>query len=347
MSNENEYLKTALRLHRENPVVDAHLDLPGEILHRAAAGEKNIIKNYYLNNWKRAGVNLIVVSVFLENMVLPEMGLRNALNQIAVLKEEINENREIILVKSKQDLKNVLAENKIGFLLYAEGLDFIGMDKRLVDIFYELGVRGAALTWSRSNLLATGCCRASERVQRYGGLTSYGTEMVEYLEQRGIFIDVSHLNDDGFKEMCILARKPFLATHSACREVYFNYRNLTDEQLLKLSRQGGILGINGHKMVIGAGEKDNPVLKICEHIFHAIRIMGVSHVGYGFDFCDSYDCAVNHKNEAAETNDCLGNHSGIPLLTATLLARGMPENVAIKVIGGNFVEYFMRNLPDS
>lgn len=346
MNSENEYLKAALRLHRENPVVDAHLDLPGEILHRVTAGEKNIIRNYYLNNWKRSGINLIVVSVFLENTVLPEMGLRNALNQIAVLKEEMEEIKELVLVKNKRDLKTVIAENKIGFLLYAEGLDFIGMDKRLIDIFYELGMRGAALTWSRTNLLATGCCRASERVQQYGGLTAYGMEIVEYLEGKGMFLDVSHLNDDGFKEMCIFAKKPFLATHSACREVSFNYRNLTDEQLLMLAKQGGILGINGHKLVVGAEEQDNPVLKICEHIFHAIRIMGVSHVGYGFDFCDSYDCAVSRRNELEEVHDCLGNHSGVPLLTATLLARGMPENVAVKVIGGNFVEYFMRNLPD-
>lgn len=346
MNLENKYLQTALRLHRSCPVVDAHLDLPGEILYRVKAGEKNIIRNYYLGNWKRCGINLIVVSVFLEDEVLPEMGLRNALNQIAVLKEEIADNDEIVLVKNRQDLKNVLAENKIGFLLYAEGLDFIGADKRLIDIFYELGVRGAALTWSRNNIFATGCCRASERVQRYGGLTYMGMEMVEYLENKGIFIDVSHLNDDGFKELSILAKKPFVATHSACREVFFNYRNLTDEQMRMLAKQGGILGINGHKHIVGAGDDDNPVLKMCEHVFHAIEIMGVSHVGYGFDFCDSYNCAMDHKKEIEDFGDCLGNHSGIPLLTATLLSGGMPENVAVKVIGGNFVEYFMRNLPE-
>lgn len=342
---ENEYLKTALRLHRNYPVVDAHLDLPGEILHRAVSGEKNIIKNYYLGNWKRCGMNLIVASIYLEDSVLPELGLRNALNQIAVLNEEIAQSEELVLVRNRQDLKNVLADNKIGLLLYAEGLDFIGADKRLIHIFYELGVRGAALTWSRTNLLATGCCRAAERKQTYGGLTCLGRETVEELENKGIFIDVSHLNDDGFKELSIVAKKPFIATHSACREVFFNYRNLTDEQMVKLAKQGGILGINGHKLVVGAGEEDNPVLKICEHIFHAIKVMGVSHVGYGFDFCDSYNCALEHKKEVEDGSDCLGNHSGIPLLTATLLSRGMPEDVAVKVIGGNFVEYFMRNLP--
>ena len=60
---ENEYLKTALRLHRNYPVVDAHLDLPGEILHRVVSCEKNIMKNYYLGNWKRAGMNLIVAAI--------------------------------------------------------------------------------------------------------------------------------------------------------------------------------------------------------------------------------------------------------------------------------------------
>ncbi|MDD6573166.1 MAG: membrane dipeptidase [Thermoflexaceae bacterium] len=346
MKTDNEYLKKAVRLHRENPVVDAHLDLPGEILHRISSGERNIIKNYYLGNWKRAGINLILAAIFIEDAMLPEMGLRNAMNQIAFLKEEIASTDDVMLVKNKKDLEKAVSKNKIGIILYAEGLDFIGKDKSLIRVLYDLGVRGASLTWSRNNLLGTGCCKASESVQKYGGLTSFGMEVVEELERQGMFIDVSHLNDDGFKELCIVARRPFIATHSCSREVYFHYRNLTDEQLKKLAKQGGIVGMNGCRMIVGVSEGENPILKMCEHIEHEVKIMGAEHVGYGFDFCDSYDCARFRRTETEHPDDCLGNHSGIPILTASLLVRGMDEKDVIRIIGKNFVDYFKRNLPE-
>lgn len=346
MKSENECLKKAMQLHRENPVVDAHLDLSGEILHRMNNGEKNIIRNYYLGNWKRAGINVIISSIFIEDAMLPEMGLRNAMNQIAALKEEIALNSDVFLIQNQRDLEYVISKNKIGIIIYAEGLDFIGRDKSLISILFDLGMRGAALTWSRNNLLATGCCKASECVQKYGGLTSYGMEIVELLEEKGMFIDVSHLNDNGFKELCIIAKRPFIATHSCSREVHFHYRNMTDEQLIKLARQGGIVGMNGCKPIVGVNEGDNPILKMCEHIEHEVKIVGASHVGYGFDFCDSYDRARFRRTETESPDDCLGNHSGVPLLTASLLARGMEERDVIKIIGGNFVDYFKRNLPE-
>lgn len=345
MQIESEYLKRAMQLHRENPVVDAHLDLSGEILHRRNHGEEDIIKNYYLENWKRAGINLILSAVFIEDAMLPEMGLRNAMNQIAVLKEEIESTDEVMLVKSCKDLEEVLAKNKIGIIIYAEGLDFIGRDKSLISVLYDLGMRGASLTWSRNNLLACGCCKALECVQKYGGLTSFGIEVVELLEKKKMFIDVSHLNDDGFKELTIIAKRPFIATHSNSRTIHFHYRNLTDIQLATLARQGGIAGINGCRSIIGVSTEENPIMKMCIHIEHEVKIIGSAHVGFGFDFCDSYDCARFYRKTPITPDDCLSNHSQIPLLTATLLSRGMPEYNVIPILGKNFIEYFKRNLP--
>ncbi|MGN0513625.1 MAG: dipeptidase [Lachnospiraceae bacterium] len=345
MKMENESLKLAVKLHRENPVVDAHLDLPGEILYRHCNGEKHIIKNYYMDNWKRAGINLIIASVFVETRLLPEMGLVNAMKQIQALKSEIKENDEIVLVKSRKDLEKVIEENMTGIILYAEGLDFLGYDKNLLELFFELGLRGAALTWSRNNLLATGCATVSQNQNKYGGLTAYGRKMVSYMENLGMFLDVSHMNDDGFKEICIIAKKPFLATHSGSREICNNYRNLSDWQLEKIARLGGVVGMNGYRHLIGAGEGENPIVKMCEHIEHMVKIMGYEHVGYGFDFCDSYDNAKYLRNGTDSPDDCLGNHSGIPLLTATLLLRGMDSNKAIGIMGGNFINYLKRNLP--
>lgn len=206
-------------------------------------------------------------------------------------------------------------------------------------------MRGASLTWSRNNLLACGCCKASECVKKYGGITTFGMEVVELLEKKKMFIDVSHLNDDGFKELAIVARRPFLATHSNSRTIHYHYRNLTDTQLEILARQGGIVGINNCRQLVGATKEENPIKKMYTHMEHERKIIGSSHIGFGFDFCDSYDCARYKRTAPTTPDDILKNHSGIPLLTATLLSHNIPESDITQILGQNFINYFKRNLP--
>ena len=74
MSNRKDYYEHAYKLHMENPVVDAHLDLPAEIYLRHVKGEREVIKTRFLDNWKKAGINVVVGAVFIETKDLPERG---------------------------------------------------------------------------------------------------------------------------------------------------------------------------------------------------------------------------------------------------------------------------------
>ncbi|MDW5300475.1 MAG: hypothetical protein SA378_10105 [Sedimentibacter sp.] len=82
------FKQTALYLHKNNIVVDTHLDLAGEIYNRYLAGEKEVIKNRYLENFKKGGFNVIVSSVYIDDLFLPEMALKAALGQIRVIMED-------------------------------------------------------------------------------------------------------------------------------------------------------------------------------------------------------------------------------------------------------------------
>ncbi|HBC32379.1 MAG TPA: membrane dipeptidase, partial [Clostridiales bacterium] len=153
-----DYKELALELHKNNIVVDTHLDLAGEIYNRYMAGEKEVIKNHYLENFKKGGFNLIVSSLFIDELFLPEMALRIALGQIRALIEDVESCQgEVFLVKTKEDLNKAVNENKIGIIVSFEGLEPIGNDIGLLRIFYELGVRAAGLVWSRRNYAADGC----------------------------------------------------------------------------------------------------------------------------------------------------------------------------------------------
>ena len=144
-----------------------------------------------------------------------------------------------------------------------------------------------------------------------------------------MFLDVSHLNDDGFEQVVKISRRPFIATHSGSRRVFDNFRNLTDEQMDALAGQGGVMGVNGCKYIAGSA-LGNHLEMLCRHI--------------EYDLCDSYDrakAALSGK-ELASRDDCLLDHGQIPLLTAALLQRGMEEENLQKIIGGNFVEYLQK-----
>lgn len=337
---EERYLRQAMALHRTTPVVDAHLDLAGEILLRHEAGEKEIIRNHYLNHFRKAGIKLVVSSVFVETRNL-DRGWQNALDQIAVLKEEVEELKETVLIERGSDIDRALKEGKIGIVLYMEGLDCIGADIDKLNELYSLGVRGASLTWSRPNALAYGCCKASERKQVPGGLSEAGKRAVKRMEELSMFLDVSHLNDEGFEELCGITQRSFIATHSGSRSVFDSYRNLTDGQMQRLASQGGIMGVNGCKCIAGS-LLGNHLEMLCRHLEYEADKIGAEHVGYGFDLCDSYDeaRAALRGEEHIGRDDCLLNHGQVPLVTAALLQRGMDEASVKKIIGENFLGYF-------
>ena len=340
-----EYLKQAMELHRANPVADAHLDLAGEILLRHQAGEKDVIKNHYLAHFQTAGVRLVVSSVYVENKNL-ESAWENALLQIRALKEDIQGMEEVRQVFGKEDLKQALEGGQIAVLLYMEGLDAIGEDIDKLNELYRLGVRGAALTWSRRNALATGCCKATRKLQIPGKITESGKKAIKRMEELSMFLDVSHLNDEGYEQLFTIAEKPFIATHTGSRQVYDNYRNMTDAQMKALAGQGGVMGVNGCKYIAGS-LSGNHIEMLCNHIEYETGLIGAEHVGFGFDLCDSYGrarAALEGLPED-EQEDCLLHHGQIPLLTAALLQHGMSKADVCRIIGMNFINYFLKILP--
>jgi membrane dipeptidase len=337
-----EFSEYAQKLHRDHYVVDAHLDLAGEILLRHQAGESEVIRNHYLGHFRAAGLNLVMSTIYVDDVALPEMGLKNALLQVTALDRDlISVADEVMLVRNLGDLITAQNQEKIAILLYIEGLDFIGTDLELLDIFYELGVRGASLTWSRRNLLANGCCRAREHKAIAGGLSDAGFAALQKLEQLSCFVDVSHLNDDGFIDIAKAVRKPFIATHSNARAVYDSYRNLTDEQITEICRRGGLIGINACSLITGSQKHGNHLEMLSRHIEYIAGLVGSPYIGYGFDLCDSYGLAEPRLDFTPESQDCLRNHSEMPLVTAALLSRGMPEAEVIGIIGGNMRRYLI------
>ncbi len=336
-----DFKETALNLHKNNVVVDTHLDLAGEVYNRHQAGEKEVIKNRYLNNLKKGGFNIIVSSLFIDDIFLPEMALRTALDEISALMEDVETcDGEVVLIKTKEQLSNVVKENKIGIILSFEGLDPIGNDIRLLRVFYELGVRAGGIVWSRRNYAADGCSFSPVEEGQRGGLTKFGVSVVRKMEEMNMLIDVSHLNDEGFWDIMKFTNKPFIASHSDVRSIHDRMRNLTDEQIKAVAERNGVIGINAYKNIAGVKECGDPIKKLADHIEYIVNLVGPSHVGFGFDLCNSYyESELKYKFEPSNS-DSLGSHADAVLITEELLRRGISEEDAKLIIGGNFYRVF-------
>lgn len=338
----DEYLERAQQLCQRNFVVDGHLDLPCDLYFRHLMGEKEVLKNRYLKDFRAAGLNLVVASIFLETTDLPFKGMQMALSQIAALYEELETVKDdMCLVRSATQIEEARRQGKIGVLLYMEGLDMITSDVQQLRCFYELGVRGAALTWSRRNYLAQGCCLQDPHRYVKGGLSDLGIQAVQMLEKLGMFVDVSHLNDDGFQDVAQTARKPFVATHSNARALYEHNRNITDAMIREISSRGGMIGLNA--FCFADDVKDRTIGKLAEHIDYMVRLAGEDHVGLGLDLGYWYQrsCpqSLPDHPSPAQPDACIVFHREMPQIAAELLRRGMSESVVKKVMGENWKSY--------
>ncbi|MEN8226154.1 MAG: membrane dipeptidase, partial [Bacteroidota bacterium] len=113
----------------------------------------------------------------------------------------------------------------------------IGNDIELLDEYYEKGIRYVTLVHSINNDI----CDSSTDTIEHGGLSAFGSEVVTHMNDLGIMVDLSHASDDSFYEVIEQSRAPVIASHSCARALCDNPRNLSDEMLLKLKENGGVI----------------------------------------------------------------------------------------------------------
>ena len=306
-----------IKVHENAIVVDAHSDLLSDLLYTRKNGEHSRnLTNKHLPILKSGGVNVIFVEIF--SRAHPEDSLKRALLEVGDLYEEMRENENLKLICTKNDFKKIESDKSVNMVLSMEGFEPLGSDLTLLNVFYKLGLRSASLTWNKRNYFASG-------VDDVGGLSKLGIKAIKKMEELGILVDVSHINDEGFWDIISMATKPIIASHSNSRALYNCNRNLTDEQLRAIAKTGGVIGLNCYFT------EDEPKMSLesyMKHLEYIIKIAGEDHVGLGLDF-NGYlgDVYVPGIEDASK----------IPSITDELCKRGYSEETIHKILGGNFL----------
>ncbi len=330
----------------DNIVVDAHFDLAMDLQDKWDRGRRDVLESDYIRRFRQGRVNLVVSSIFLHDWYLPEMALRKALTQISILKKEAEKlPGEVLLVTERGHLDEILEKNIVGILLSFEGIDPIGNDLDLLRVFRDLGVRGVGLVWSRRNYAADGCFFTKKKEGKKGGLTDFGVQILEEAERLGMFLDVSHLNDEGFWDVMEFWGGPLIASHSNCRALVDSPRNLTDDQIKAIARKGGVIGMNAYAAFVAGDYKKRRagVEDLLNHLDHVVDLVGVDHVGIGFDFCSDFEDFMSFGRDEGEY-EVLKGHEDMDLWVKGLFKRGYDAKETGKILGGNFWNFFKRVL---
>ena len=163
------------------------------------------------------------------------------------------------------------------FYLFQNSVQF-GSDLDRVDMFYRLGVRSSQLTYNERNAAGVGCRAEGDD----GGLTPFGRDLVDRMNEIGMIVDLSHANMPTMADAIAHSRVPVHISHTACDDLYPHIRNTSDENLRALAEKGGTVGICQLRPFLTHKKADN-LHTYFDHIDHAVNVAGVEAVCIGSD----------------------------------------------------------------
>ena len=216
------------------------------------------------------------------NISLSSGNLNVALKSIAEWKKRIRDNPDVFIhAKSASDFPEAKKERKAAVMFGFQNATMIEKSIDNIDILYQAGTRWIQLTYNQRNLLGDGC---TERTN--AGLSDFGVEAVERMNELGIIVDLSHsgrqTTNDGIK----FSSAGVSFNHTMCEALYKNHpRSKTDEQIKAMADKGGVMGVICLGYMIGPDPGGKTTLETyVDHIDHAVKVAGIDHVGVAADF---------------------------------------------------------------
>lgn len=238
-----------------------------------------------------------------------------------LLTQQIKLNQdEIELVRDYASLERVSQQGKLAAFTCVEEGGFICNLEQLEQA-YQLGVRYITLVWNYESHIGVPSCIDQNR-----GLKEFGYQMVERMQQLGVMVDVSHLSDQGVRDVLKIAKLPIIASHSNARVLCEHTRNLPDELIRGIADNGGVIGVNCVPYFLDSEDKTIRLTKMVAHIKHIYQIAGEDVLAIGNDF-DGFS--------SRSIDDEIKSIADLPKLVAALQNTGFSERVIEKIFHGN------------
>ena len=311
-------------------IIDMHCDTITTLYDKIKAGSKETL----LCNSLQLDIQKLETSHYLlQNFaVFLDQGKWNhlykeAMCRIALFQEELEKNKDRIRqVTSYNQIMQNEKDGIISALLTLEGGEILDRNVNNLSVFHKKGVRMITLTWNYDNEL--GHCHFDTEGK---GLTKLGMEVVEQMEALHMIPDVSHGSDALFYDVCKIAKKPFVASHSNARSIYNHSRNMSDDMIRALADHGGIMGMNFYAGFTSARSKVDGMCyleDLLQHMKHVRNVGGIECLALGSDF-DGIDTEVEWQDA-----------SGMELLLRGMERSGFTSSECDKITRNNVLRLY-------
>jgi len=371
----------ALKLHRDAIVIDTHNDITSpmvddnfDLAMNGINADGTLKTHTDIRRMKEGGLDAEFFAIYVGKEFVgkkPAEGggaARRALDMIDVVREQVRRHPETFeMASTAADIRRIASRGKIAALMGIEGGHAIEDSLRTLRSFYALGIRYMTLTHTNTNDWADSSGDINVATARHhNGLTDFGREVVREMNRIGMMVDISHVADKTFYDVIETSRAPIIASHSSARALAGHARNMDDDMLRAIGKNGGVVMVNFYDGFLDPrkvefnktaaakeeelrkqypddpkrGEEEfkkwaaanllprTPLSLLIDHLDHIAKVAGIDHVGIGSDF-DGIPLA----GAPAGMEDI----SKLPNITLELMKRGYSDADIKKVLGENFL----------
>ena len=364
----------ARELHARAIVVDTHDDTTQRLLAEPAfdLGARNSTGSIDIPRMRQGGLDALFFAIYMPGDVTGPLAVKRALEQIDTVREAVRAHpRELMLATSVADIRRAVAEGKIAALMGMEGGHMIDGDLGVLRVYAALGVRYLTLTHSRNTTWAD----SSGDTPAHNGLTPFGKNVVRELNRLGVMVDVSHVSDKTFYDTLEVTTAPVIASHSSSRAIAKSPRNMTDDMLRALAKNGGVVMINYHLEFLSeafraakppagvqaqldgaakqCGKDEACLIRDWSRIYHDAMRNGqmpavtwveiVDHIEHAVKVAGIDHVGLGSDFDGAVMPQGMEDASKLPKITGELLKRGYSERDVTKILGGNLLRVMGQN----
>ncbi len=370
--------QSAMEIHQKAILVDTHNDvLSNVVITGTDVGKRQSTGNFDLERAKEGGLDAQVFSIWCGEDYGNGRAFKFANREIDSLYALIARYpNKITLVRNAAELEKAVKQKKLAAMIGVEGGHMIEDRLDYIDSLAKRGMAYLTLTWNNSTSWASSARDETHRRSSLKniGLTDFGRQVVHHLNDLGVMIDLSHPGVQTFYDVLAITNKPVIASHSCSYTLNPAPRNLNDEQLKALGKNGGVVFVNFYSGFVDSSYNKKVAVFLHQHKAELDSLTKVYHDG------DLANIRLNaiYKEETDKIRPPLSmliheidyiakligvDHVGIgsdfdgaesfpfgmndvtdyPKITAELLKIGYTEKDIDKILGGNFIRVYRAN----
>jgi membrane dipeptidase len=361
-------------------IVDTHADTPQRFLDEGfdiGSTDPNDIGHLSLDKARRGNLGAEFFSIWVDPEINQGHFAQHTFDLIdSVYEQAAHHPDRLMMAFSVADIERAHKEHKLAALMGIEGGHSIENDMHLLRDYYRLGVRYMTLSWSNTNEWADSSGDIDDpKIQHHNGLTDFGKQVVLEMNRLGMIVDISHVADKTFWDAIATTKAPVIASHSSARALVDAPRNMTDEMLRAVAKNGGVVQVNFfsgfvdedyHKAML-AQEKDQAAA--IQKYIDSLRAQGkpvnylevdriqrewmakiprppfkslIDHIDHIAKVAgvDHVGLGSDFDGVSGATPQGMDSAADLPRITQSLLDRGYSADDIKKILGGNLLRVF-------